>query len=942
MHSSSRIWGQFLTGLLCLLIAGSVFAQRKPAGSASNGAEAVPNVYQGQLANGLTYFLQNHSEPGNPQGVEVRLVVKAGSLHEQEGERGFAHLVEHLAFAGTEDFSEEDIDKALLDLNVASGQHRNAFTTHDSTYYLLNLPRGNGNTLDVAFRIISNWAFGNTFDDRQVSREVKVIEQERHLRGSALPDANSAWADLLLQGTRIADRSPIGTTADLATATPRRLKDFYKRWYRPDRMALIVVGNFRRPRTEEQIRQYFNAPAASKEKLFEPEPLQFNNRLTVGVVPDSSVTIPSARMDILLSRSLRSDQDWYRSTASAALLSSIMQNRFAQRLDDLGADFVDISVDTQRYRHYGSLFRLSAYASEQKLPDALTLLQTELLRACRFGFQPDEVEFARRILVAEWGTWGSNYRGSYISQLMTSIQSHFLYGYPLPPPSQYVVDSLNALRSINLTDLQQDVSQLCDGQNIFRAAGVTLPLGLAGNTNISTESLRQAISRIDKEKLQSVDFGIVSSLVLPELRSEGYIDQKETYSPMSLTVLTLNNGIKVVLAPARFKGDIYFSAVADGGLSTVPGANKALSYLAQQTLEDSPPPGMTANQYRQYLIDKGISINLSIAPNYHGLKGYFPRQHMQEALKLIAWLLSRHQPDPVVFARHKTTLLTHYRNIENAPDRRFGVGINRQLYANTPVYLEPDAEQLKRVTLQQVETLYAATFGAPGNLNMILSGDFNKNDTQKLAGEIFGQLSDKSAQIAAVDTRFNPGNAGLLQVKGNPNNRTDIHINFQTPLANWSWEAEAEIKTLGRLLGMAVYKRIRQEEGLAYAAHGYGSAHQAPYAYTSVGLDISTGPESHQRVLNLFWEVVAAVQQNGFAEDQLAAVKSELLSEFRSDLGNVQSYMDLLLECMLRGDWYHSLWKYPDGLNLVDNERLVRLAQKMFGKDLALIATYEP
>lgn len=931
---------RLLALLGCSLIAGPL-----PAGDdipESNGADTVAAVHSGELPNGLRYFLQNHSEPGNADGVEVRLVVKVGSLHEREGERGFAHLVEHLAFSGTEEFSEDQLDKALLDLNVASGQHRNAFTSHDNTFYLLNLPEGNGNTLDVALRVLSNWAFRNTFDNRQVKREVKVVEQERQLRGEALPDADEAWADLLLKGTAMADRSPIGATADLAAATPARLRDFYQRWYRPDRMALIVVGKFRKTKTEEQIYHYFNVPTISSEALADPETLRFNNQRTLGIVPDANVTIPSARMDILLSRELQNDEDWYLSTASAALLASILQNRFAHRLDGLGEEFVDISVDTQRYSDYGSLFRLQAFAGEQKLPAALTLLQTELLRACRFGFQPDEVAFARRTLVSEWQTWGSNYAGSYIAQLITSIQSHFLYDYPLPPPQEYVANSLDELRAITIDDLQQDVSRLCSGENAFRAAGVTLPLGLTKRTALSEQSLEKALSDADNATLKPMNFGIASTLRLPGEDGAGYVDQKETYSPMSLSVLTLNNGVKVVLAPAKFKGDIYYSAVARGGLSTVPGANKALSYLAQETLEKSPPSGMTVNQYRQYLIDKGIAIDLSIAPNFHGLQGHFPHQHMSEALRLIAYLLSRHRPDPVVFARHKTTLLTHYQNIDNAPDRRFGIGVNRQLYSNTPVYLEPDASQLQNVTLQQVEQLYDATFGAPGNINIILSGAFGREDPQAMVGRILGQLPKRSAQIADVDTRFYPGEPTALQVMGNPNNRTDIHINFQKPLKHWNWQAEAEIKALGRLLGMEVYKRVRQEEGLVYAANGYGEAYQAPYAYTNVGLDISTGPENSQRVLDLFWEVVELVKQEGFGKDQMDAVKSELLVEFRGDLGNVRSYMGLLMECLLREDWFHSLWKYPDGLERVNNEHLKSLAQMLLQREQALIATYEP
>jgi zinc protease len=237
-----------------------------------------PQITVGTLPNGLRYYIRANRQP---QGrAELRLAVNAGSVLEDDDQRGLAHFVEHMAFNGTLHFPQLDVVNFMQSLGMRFGAHVNAHTSFDETVYELQIPTSNPAVIDTSMLIFEDFARNVTFDPVEVNKERGVILEEWRLGLGADARMQDAQFPVLLKGSRYADRIPIGRPEIIQNVTYDRLKAFYADWYRPDLMAVIVVGDVDPPAVEAAIKRHF-----------EPIPRPLAPRLRpVFTVPDAPGT----------------------------------------------------------------------------------------------------------------------------------------------------------------------------------------------------------------------------------------------------------------------------------------------------------------------------------------------------------------------------------------------------------------------------------------------------------------------------------------------------------------------------------------------------------------------------------------------------------------------------------------------------------------------------
>jgi zinc protease len=224
--------------------------------------EGDPALISGILENGLSYRILRHTYPENR--ISLRLVVKVGSVQEAGNERGIAHLVEHMAFNGTAHFSGNDLTGYFETLGMAFGPEVNAYTGFDETVYRLEIPADDPEALTTSLTVISDWAWGLTFDEAELERERGVaLEEWRQRQGIG----ERLWDRLLpffFPFSRYANRMPIGKTEIIQNAPRERIVNFYKKWYRPELMTLVIVGDAGAARLEQLVRERLSSIPASK------------------------------------------------------------------------------------------------------------------------------------------------------------------------------------------------------------------------------------------------------------------------------------------------------------------------------------------------------------------------------------------------------------------------------------------------------------------------------------------------------------------------------------------------------------------------------------------------------------------------------------------------------------------------------------------------------
>ena len=214
-----------------------------------------PAVTIGTLPNGMRYYVRRNTRP--EKRVLVQLAVKTGSVFEDDDQRGLAHLLEHMAFNGTAHFKPGELVSFFETAGSRFGPHVNAYTSFDETVYMLQVPTDKEGLVDKGLLALADFAGGMSLDPKEIDKERGVVIEEWRLRQGASWRILEKQAPVLYYKSRYAQRIPIGTPEILRSFPAARLKDFYETWYRPDRMAVVVVGDIDPAAIVPKLRELF-------------------------------------------------------------------------------------------------------------------------------------------------------------------------------------------------------------------------------------------------------------------------------------------------------------------------------------------------------------------------------------------------------------------------------------------------------------------------------------------------------------------------------------------------------------------------------------------------------------------------------------------------------------------------------------------------------------
>ncbi|HEV8513814.1 MAG TPA: pitrilysin family protein, partial [Cyclobacteriaceae bacterium] len=209
----------------------------------------------GKLSNGLTYYIRKNGRP--EKKVELRLVVKVGSIMEDDDQQGLAHFTEHMAFNGSKHFKKNELVSFLQSIGVQFGADLNAYTSFDETVYILPIPTDKPENFEKGITVLEDWASAVTFENAEIDKERGVVLEESRLGKGANDRMNKVIFPKLLAGSKYAERLPIGKEDILKNFKYDVIKRFYKDWYRPDLMAVVVVGDVDVVDAEKKIKAHF-------------------------------------------------------------------------------------------------------------------------------------------------------------------------------------------------------------------------------------------------------------------------------------------------------------------------------------------------------------------------------------------------------------------------------------------------------------------------------------------------------------------------------------------------------------------------------------------------------------------------------------------------------------------------------------------------------------
>jgi len=840
-----------------------------------------PAVRIGTLPNGLRYYVRRNAKP--EKRAELRLVVNAGSILEDEDQRGLAHFIEHMAFNGTTSFAKNDIVKYLESIGVRFGADLNAYTSFDETVYILPVPTDSAGILAKSFRFLGDVASGVRFDSNEVVAERGVVLSEWRNGLGAGARLRDKQFPVIFKGSRYAERLPIGKPEILEGANPAPLKRFWRDWYRPELMAVVAVGDADPKVLEALIRTTF-APlprrATVRPRTYAPVPTHDSTL----VVISSDKELTTASVQVLWKRPATpvTTVGGYR----AQLVEQIYQTILNQRFSEIGlrpdAPFTGAGSGSGTYVRTAEVSSLSAGAKEGKLIESLQALLTEAERVQRHGVLASEVERAKTNLLRGYERAFTERDKSESAGYVDEYITHFLEHEPIPGIA-YEYDLAKALvPGLTVTDVNALAQSRGGAAN--RVVTVSVPENSA--TTVPSEADVRAVFRtVIASTIAPWTETVAEGALVPTLPTAGRVVSERVIAAQGVTDWTLSNGIRVLVKPTEFNADqLLMTAWSPGGASLVSDKDAITAALAPSIIQQGGVGAFSAIDLRKKLTGKVASASAQIGELSEGLSGSASPKDLETLMQLVYLRVTAPRADTAVFKAFLQQYETVLKNKDANPGLVFQDTIQMTLGGGHPRVRTLSLEMLKEFDLGQMLTLYKDRFADVGDMTFVFVGNVDPSTLKPLVEQWIGALpgGPRKETWKEVGPKMFTGQISKSVKKGiEPSSQSVILLGGT---GTYSRSAAYELSSLGDLLEMRLLDRLRESLGGTYSVNVGASLARRPREEWQLSVQYGSAPEKAESMFAAFEQEIDSLRRVPPTAAELERVKEQQRREFEVQL----------------------------------------------------------
>ena len=824
-----------------------------------------PAVQRGTLSNGVEFFIRQNLRPA--RRVLFRLAVKAGSVLEADDQRGLAHLVEHMAFNGSTHFKPGELVSYFESTGARLGPHVNAYTSFDETVYMLELPTDTPDIVTQGLTALADFAGGLTLDPEQVDKERGVVIEEWRGRLGAGSRIRDTQLPFIFYQSRYADRLPIGKPEVLRDAPAHRLRAFYDTWYRPDRMAVVVVGDIDPQQIETTIREAF-LPLTTR-TVAAPLPrtaVPLHDETLVSVVTDPEVTSSSIRVMRKRPSESRTLVGDYRRSLVERLFERMFNDRFGELAQKPDAAFLGAAARHGLLTPTVDTFSLSARVPDGGIAAGLGALVVESRRAIEFGFAPSELDRAKRWMAAFYERAYNERDKSESDSFADEYLRHFLNGEPIPGIEYEYQLTQSLLEGITIEEVTALArSRLADNGRVVLAVAPEK----AGAPAPSEEDLRGAISAAGKVVVTAWSDTTTTRALMETLPEPEPVESRREREEVGVTIVRFANGLEAWLKPTDFKNDqVLFTMYSMGGASLAPQADFVEATLAAQYVSLSGVGGLRALELQRVLTGKLVSVAPFISISTHGVSGSAAPAELETALQLLYQTIRTPGDDPDAFALMKRRLEASVANRERSPGRVFSERV-AQLNTSNHYSAQPlTSERVATIERTKMLDFYRNRFRNAADFTMFIVGAFKVETTIPLLARYVGSLptsGKRRAQDKDIGVRF-PATSVREVVERGREPRSQTVISFFADPSPDPVEQE-RVGAARTVLEMALRDILREDIGQTYTVSVRLAQSFPPRGEGRIRVSFGASPDNIQPMIERVLQEVGRLQQVGPSAD---------------------------------------------------------------------------
>ncbi|CAL2101158.1 Peptidase M16 [Tenacibaculum sp. 190130A14a] len=923
-----------LAALLSIPTYGQALKEAKGKGTLKSMKIPVdPSVKIGKLSNGLTYYIKQNPKPENK--VELRLVVNAGSILEDEDQLGLAHFMEHMNFNGTKNFKKNELVDYLQSIGVKFGAHLNAYTGFDETVYILPIPSDDEAKLDKGFQILEDWAHGALLEDKDIDEERGVVLEEYRSRRDASSRMLEQYLPKVMHGSKYADRLPIGTKKSIETFKYESIRRFYKDWYRPDLMAVIAVGDVDVATLEKKIKSHFEKiPAAKNARKREVAPLKNHKETFIAIEADKESPFSSVQLMYKDKGASKEDKTIfdYRSSMVKSLFTQMINNRLSELRNAEKPPFVfGFSYHGGTWARGKSAYQSRATTSADGQLVGLQALLDENERVKRHGFTQGELERAKKNVISRLEKSFNDKDKTESNRITSEYVNNFLEDEPIPGIEWEFRAHQRLLPTIKLSEVNDIIQNFLHDDN--RVVVITGPKKV-----VTEKQVVDALNSVKTKELKPYEDKAVATSLITKMPKAGSIVSTSENSKLGTKTFVLSNGAKVTYKKTDFKNDeILFEAFSFGGTSLYTDAEAKATSFANGALSQAGVNNFKLNDLSKMMMGKVVRVNPFIATYSEGFRGMASPKDLETLFEMVHLYFTALNKDESAFKSFVNKQKGFLGNLMASPNFYFQNEMGKFMYGKNPRYTGfPTPEKYDAADYNLAYQKYLERFADAGDFNFYFVGNIDEKKLANFATKYIASLPGKNSNEMYKVSDFRPlsGSHKKVVAKGK-DPKSNVRIVYRGETKYDKHDALA-FNMLAEAVKIKLTEKLREQEGGVYSAGARGSMSKVPYGSFNLTISFPCAPENVEKLKTIAVNEVANIVKNGPTSEDLEKTKKAMVLDHKEDLKKNRYWLRTIKNLDYLKNDAKDLGSFEENVNKMTQKDIQKVAKKFLTKGYIL------
>ncbi|MDR1254620.1 MAG: insulinase family protein [Puniceicoccales bacterium] len=850
-----------------------------------------PKLKQGQLRNGLRYLLLNNPNPKNR--ISLRCVVNAGAFMEKDDEDGLAHFIEHMVFNGSTHFAPGTLIQYFQRIGMGFGNDTNAFTSWMHTVFQLELPNNDIDTIKQGFDVLYDQCFEGLFLPQEINRERGIILSELRARDSANYRSQKAELEFLFPNHLLSKRFIIGTEHSINTFQSADFFDFYKRWYIPDRMTLVAVGDFREKQMQKWIKKRFSNIA---KKPIIPTPhlgqlSQPKDGISIKVHRDKELTSTCFSLSALQAVPIFKHNDLKQ-----------VQSQYVWKLIDIMLRYRMEELVKKSHLQDGNfnLFSdlpglesasINFWSKNEDFEATCKELEQFFRHTRTFGFSQKELDLAKKTFkkVLQESV-DAEYTDSSLraDTIVSAIVSQLTY-----------VSGSQALAHFNRLESSL-TPELCNRvwKNLWDEG---LYLFVHGNLQDSVhEQLIQTIWTTNQQQILQPNLNEhMADFKKPIFGSvSGEITDTQFYPDIQAECLRFKNNVRVNLKKTDFENNRILVSVSLGtGILSIPDKRwEGLSHLLSSSLVGGGLTQCDAIAVNRFFADKSVNLDFDVEDDAFVFKAKTTREHLEDQLNLIgAYLLEPgYRQEAIDLFRKNIPAWYHF--FTHTPEGILKSQIPRFLTNEDPRFGYPEQSIIMQRNFEEAQHWLNPVF-EKDYMEITLVGDFDRNETVKILQSTLGALPERASSKSRFEQERTVAWPTRPQIKNficdSILDKGLIEVIWPTE-SIWNVDHVRKLNILGDILENRLLFTIRQEMGDTYSPKVICQHSETFTNRGAIAAVLSVDPQKASDLVHKIVCIADAIAEQGVTSDELTRAINPFVTNLKDSLQTNAYWMNIL------------------------------------------------